>query len=1388
MVDDVYINTVMGFGDAVDNKVPRSLRVEIEQVFTSVGDKSLFSLDLAHALKTDTLIKALSARPYNFLRAFDLSDLGPALDLSQDLGGVAHFLSESVASVDSIKLNPFAAKIAQVRCASKDNVVTISEELSRLSLQPTFYDLIVIGNLADLDLRHDELEKYLTTLQASLSPRGVLVCSTLNEKRLSKWFNPKGMSNSSDINFRDLYCTPNSAQGGAAKIRETYLNDLRVTLRSANFAAIDVHATFSKDSNYNNLFSSDYLSNSLNPVNHFYRMGSIDNPEINEFLLFKKIHDDKTRLVDIADSHLLIAGADNKTIRRIYDNDFSHFPGLGRNSRWRTITTRARSAAEVEKTPAYKHLKRESKLITQNLSPQPFQQGHLLVQDWCLAILNNDSQGFKKLVVEYSNWLTELSKSDDFHKIAYDLLPFNIVVKQKGEQRVLSPIDTEWQLNKKFSTDFILFRALFWFAFENSNLFKDYAEQEHCPTLGIFVANNMSVVTLPEDLKKFVNLEEKIHAKVSNDFRKHAVHHSLVQPLYRVESLDKHALSVQTAWSAKSKAAKKLLSSDTYWTKSVEPMSIEIELEPFSDAAPVLNLAAESSAGAYELRSLTVLDKNKNTIWSASSPKKINAAASVKRSLHRSKYFAVRAAEPPISFDLGEFENIDKAHTLVVKISWLNSYVEENLVNLNLKSHLIDHEMLARSNSLNEYRADIDYQTGRIDELVQRSEELQQSRNRLRKQIADLKARLHTQTVRNDELHSFLLTRTSTRAKRLAGRTLHRISGGYIALPEQDVIDQQRADQKKVGQTEAAAIEDPPAKPKHKSFIGQNHEDYDLWVSQHSLSEQDIADAHVEIEAMVSKPIFSILVPIYNTDPQYLIAMIRSVQNQIYPHWQLCLVDDCSPKKYLRGILEYEASQDSRISIQLNDVNQGIALATNDALAMAEGDYIALLDHDDEITIDALYENAKAINAHPDVGFIYSDEDKMDMQGNREEPYFKPDYSPDLLHTNNYICHFSVIKKSIADDIGGFSEGLDGSQDHDLILRATAQAERIIHIPKILYHWRKIPGSTAVVYDSKSYAWEAGRKAVEGILSKQEDGLKVEFGSLKGSYKVVREIQGEPLVSIIIPFKDKPELLDSCLNSILNRSDYANIEVIGVSNNSEQDQTFTRMEHFAQIDQRVRFVEKNIPFNFSALCNYGAEQARGEYLILLNNDIEIISPDWIERLLEHAQRPNIGAVGGKLLYPDGRVQHAGIVVGMVGAAGHPHKFFPGLHIGYHGRLHMVYNVSAVTGAMMMLRSDKFKQVGGFDENNLAVAYNDVDLCLKLMDAGYSNLFTPHASATHHESISRGYEDTDEKMQRLLKEQDYFLNKWREFLDAGDPYYNPNLSLKNEKFSLKFKDE
>ena len=532
-------------------------------------------------------------------------------------------------------------------------------------------------------------------------------------------------------------------------------------------------------------------------------------------------------------------------------------------------------------------------------------------------------------------------------------------------------------------------------------------------------------------------------------------------------------------------------------------------------------------------------------------------------------------------------------------------------------------------------------------------------------------------------------------------------------------------------------------------------------------------------------PKISIIVPVYNVSKIWLEKCIDSVINQYYTNWELCLQDDASTKEETLKCLKSYENKDRRIKIGYSKKNQNISLASNEALKLATGDYIGLLDNDDEITPDALYEVVKILNKNKESDFIYSDEDKIDMNGVYCDPHFKSDYNSDLLLSQNYICHFSVIRKELIEKIGGFRASYEGSQDHDLFLRLVEKTKKIYHIPKVLYHWRKIPGSTAAEYGSKNYAWERGRKAVEDALERTNIDGKAELGEFPGSYHLVRNLKNEPLISIIIPFKDYPELLDYSIGSVLKKSTYKNFEIIGISNNSEQKETFKKIEYYKKLDSRVHFYEYNVPFNYSKINNFAAKKSRGEHLVLMNNDIKVITSDWIEQLLQHSQRKEVGAVGAKLYYPDDTVQHAGVIIKLGGIAGHSHKFFRRESPGYFGRLKVIHDVSAVTAALLMVKKEIYNQMNGLDEN-LEVAFNDVDFCLRLREQGYLNVFTPYCEMYHYESKSRGNEDTKEKMERFKKEINYIKKKHRKiFLEfACDPYYNPNLTINRRDFSLK----
>ena len=544
------------------------------------------------------------------------------------------------------------------------------------------------------------------------------------------------------------------------------------------------------------------------------------------------------------------------------------------------------------------------------------------------------------------------------------------------------------------------------------------------------------------------------------------------------------------------------------------------------------------------------------------------------------------------------------------------------------------------------------------------------------------------------------------------------------------------------------------------------------------LQRMDAARAAKVLETLGDAPTISIAMPVYNVDAAWLEAAVESVRRQFYPHWQLCIADDASTRAETRRALDALQQQgDARILVRRLPHNLGIAGASNAALEMCTGAFVGLLDNDDVLTRDALLEMAVRIKAD-DPDLLYSDEDKLDENGFNVEPHFKPDYNEDYLFSINYICHFSVIRRELLQRVGGFRSGFDGAQDYDLLLRVTEQTGRIAHIPKVLYHWRRSSSSTAADSGAKPQTSAAGRRALAESLARRGIAAEAKPGPFPNTFDVRRTIRGEPLISILVPFRDKPELLEACVDSILKKSTYRNFEIVGIDNNSSGAATQALLRSLQQRDSRVRFVRYEAPFNYSAINNFGARHARGEYLLFLNNDTEVIAPDWLEALLAHAQRPEVGVVGAKLLYADDTLQHAGVIIGLGGVAGHAHLFLAGDDPGYFSRAQLTQQLSAVTFACAMTRRDVFEKIGGLNETQLCIAFNDIDFCLRAREAGYLVVYTPDAVLHHYESKSRGYEDTPEKQIRFGKEIRYMQERHAEVLRRGDPHYNPNLSLSN----------
>ena len=558
--------------------------------------------------------------------------------------------------------------------------------------------------------------------------------------------------------------------------------------------------------------------------------------------------------------------------------------------------------------------------------------------------------------------------------------------------------------------------------------------------------------------------------------------------------------------------------------------------------------------------------------------------------------------------------------------------------------------------------------------------------------------------------------------------------------------------------------------------------DYMKWRREVLPDGEELARQRNEQFAYMPK--FSIVVPVFRTPERDLRAMIDSVREQTYGNWELCLADGSGSGSHTPQILESYAKRDQRIRYCVLEKNEGISGNTNAALKMATGDYIVLADHDDLLTPDALYHCAAAVNreVRPDV--IYSDEDKVTADGKQfTEPHFKSDFNPDYLRNVNYICHLFLFSREILEQVGGFRKEYDGAQDYDFIFRCTEIAKEIYHIPRVLYHWRISATSTAADPEKKRYAFEAGARAIKDHCARIGLEVEVEPGMVPGYYKTTYALKDKPLISVVIPTKDHSEDLKLCLESIFTKSKYPNLEFILVENNSTEPETFAYYKELEEQHPNVRVVVWEDTFNYSRINNYGASFAKGEYLLLLNNDVELINDDCIEEMLSYCQRDEVGIVGARLLYPDNTIQHAGVVVGFGGIAGHT---FIGLYYqdkSYFLRASCAQDYSAVTAACMMVKKSVFDEVGGFYDG-LAVAFNDVDFCMKVRAAGKLVVYTPHAMLHHYESKSRGLEDTPEKIQRFQGEIEMFRKRWPEILENGDPYYNVNLTLRGSHFGLR----
>ena len=573
-----------------------------------------------------------------------------------------------------------------------------------------------------------------------------------------------------------------------------------------------------------------------------------------------------------------------------------------------------------------------------------------------------------------------------------------------------------------------------------------------------------------------------------------------------------------------------------------------------------------------------------------------------------------------------------------------------------------------------------------------------------------------------------------------------------------------------------------------KMSLDCGRDDYTKWVELYdTLKDHDRLAIRARISSFIYKPLISVVVPVYNTSIFHLRAAIGSVQAQLYENWELCIADDASTDPAIPLFLKQISENEPRVKSIRRNKNGHISAATNSALNVAAGEFVALMDHDDLIPEHALFEIVAALNLNRDFDLIYSDEDHIDETGRRNTPHFKTDYNPDLMLSYNAISHLGVYRRSLVETLGGLRVGYEGSQDYDLALRVmdATTPDRILHVPAVLYHWRQASENQTFSEAFLQKCLSSARKALsDHLVRKGQVGAAMPHPLVPIWHRVKRTLpEVTPLVSVIVPTRDMAQVLQICIDGILNRTNYPNLELIIVDHQSVEAEAKSLFESLAS-DRRVRILSYEGPFNYAAINNSAVRQARGELIALLNNDIDVIDGDWLAEMVSIAVLPPVGVVGAKLLYPHDRVQHGGIVLGPGGVAGHLFHSFERSALGYMGRLAVASTVSAVTGACMVMRKDIFEQVLGFDMKNLAVAFNDVDLCLKIGQQGFRNVWTPFAELYHHESLSRGSDQTPGNIARFEREWSFMRQKWGNLLDI-DPFYNPNLNIVSADFSLSF---
>lgn len=1332
------------------------VEANLKRILDDATDLSSTSPELEDQIRDWPSEYHLSGKRANLLREYNWDGVRRVLELGCGCGAVTRYLGEQGMAVDAIEGSAERIRLAANRCRDLDGINFVCGNFNDLELPDDEYDAVLLIGVAEYAQRFmpeagsgaEAVTSLLARVRRCLKKDGFVFIAIENRAGLKYLLGAH--EDHYAKRFAGILDYPHDH--GIRTYTKARWSQL---LGDAGFHGVEYSYPFPDYKVPRVILSDHAVKHDANCFNHLEGMESRDYilplPEdfgITEHLFWQALSENHS--IDVfANSFCIIAHKPAQPSRTVTQFDFVHMPLFRRHPEYAVAVRKDTGSQIVKRRRYFPHVQPRSSPVRHVLRDEEYLQGTLLSVVWSrTAFFEPDCHAFDALLREYFEFLTREHQAG---RLYIDLLPSNILVSDSGEYRVF---DQEWEVEWDLTPRFVFFRALLTFALRHKvelarvTRGRGIYDIRDFVICGFDVAEEVSRPNRP--LKALIEQEDMFQDLTAREGRHDRTVNALDTPLI-VNDVNR-PIQAHIFWASGKSAYKDDNSVMVEYIPTDERQQLYFEL-PANAAEfsrfrfdPSDELRLGETAYFLNIYDITVRygkDRaSSEAVWHIEGEDRLAEAASHMSGMvfcdaQIGRVFALLNNDPWMDFPFIPRRRLRTGERIFISVSLRVKRSAE---------YLLAHDW---------YLLSADHYDRRLAVLEERLKD----KEAVEHELAAIKG---SKFWRLAELYRGLIQRPIL--SRLPG--LKRRIREYRTLGLRAGLARAAGWPRRRWRMYRGLPVEPVTAPTP----------YELWLDKFRREQ-----AALRPRLQGDPPLISVLMPVYNAAPEILARAIGSVTAQTYPNWELCIADDCSTDNSTR---EYLARlNDPRIKIEFLPENGNISAATNAAARLAQGEYLAFMDNDDELEATALYDMAVAIQEQG-ADLLYSDEDFIRLTGHLDIPHFKPDYSPDLLLSHNYITHLLVMERVLFEKVGGFRSRYDGAQDYDLVLRAVEQARRIVHVASPLYHWRRTEQSTSRNPTVKPEASQNARAALLDCIERRGIDATVEETEQPHFFRVRRRIHSDPLVSIVVPYKDRPGLLATCLDSIREKSTYKNFEFVGVSNDSIAPSVFDLMKDYSERDARFRFVQYNVEFNFSRIVNHGVAQSNGDYVLLLNNDIEVISPEWIEAMLEHAQRDDVGAVGGKLLYPNNTIQHAGIMIGLGGYAGHVHKKFPAFSPGYFNRLNVVQNVSAVTGAMMMVKRTVYDELGGFDERMFAVAYNDVDFCLRAREHGLLNVFTPFAAAYHHESISRGYEDTHAKRMRFKKEMENLRQRHGAILEKGDPYYNVNFDQGSDNFSLR----